>query len=414
MAVVDRWNGRIACLLQMAAGMTVEGFAGWLGVAPRTVAYWRSRPYAYVSATNQEILNSAYEQLHPTIRSRFTQLVADYLAATPAQPGRPAVSLLQGGDNPFPPASDLAAMNGFRAADQKVGGGHLYATVVSYLRAEVAPRLFGASEDDPAGGHENGRGIFTAAAGLTEMAGWMAHDAGRDTVAQQHFFRALDLAKLSGDIQLTAHVFASMSHLAHHLGEPAQAIRHAADGRDALAGRTRLPEIEARLLAMQARGLAALGEADTSIRLLHQAESTLGQSADEAPSAWVSGFDEGALANEATRCLQIVGDLSEAERQAERILVLRPSDRTRSRAIGQLLLAGVLVAQGRPDEACAAAHQVLDSTKSLGSGFVISQLRDLRQTLDPHRDSPSVAEFLSCLDHELRERMWLYQWMSKE
>ena len=396
----------------MAAGMTVEGFAGWLGVAPRTVAYWRSRPYAYVSATNQEILNSAYELLHPTVRSRFTQLVADYLATTPASADRPAVSLLQGADNPFPAASDLAAMNGFRAADQKVGGGHLYATVVSYLRAEVAPRLFGASED--LAGHQDGRSIFTAAAGLTEMAGWMAHDAGRDTVALQHFTRALDLAKLGGDIQLTAHVFASMSHLSHHLGEPAQAIRHAAAGRAALAGRTRLPEIEARLLAMQARGLAALDQADASIRLLHQAEATLGQSADEAPSAWVSGFDEGALANEATRCLQIVGDLSEAERQAERILVLRPSDRTRSRAIGQLLLAGVLVAQGRPDEACAAAHQVLDSTRSLGSGFVISQLRDLRQTLEPHRDSPSVAEFLNCLDHELRERMWLYQWLSKE
>lgn len=412
MAVVDRWNGRIACLLQMAAGMTVEGFASRLGVAPRTVAYWRSRPHAYVNAANQEILNTAYEQLQPAARGRFTQLVADYLAATTASADRPPASLLLGEDSPLPPPSDLAALQGFRAADQKVGGGHLYATVVSYLRTEVAPRLFGDSEDH--GGNQDGRSIYTAAAGLTEMAGWMAHDAGRDTNARKHFTRALDLAKLGGDIQLTAHIFASMSHLAHHLGTPEQAIKHAADGRAALDGRTRLPEIEARLLAMQARGLAALGQADDSTRLLRQAETTLTQSADEAPSAWVSGFDEGSLANEATRCLQLVGDLSEAERQAERILVLRPSGRTRSRAIGQLLLAGVLVAQRRPDEACAAAHQVLDATKSLGSGFVISQLRDLRQTLEPHRGSTAVAEFLGCLENELRERMWLYQWLSKE
>ena len=194
-AVVDRWNGRIACLLQMASGMTVERFAGKLGVAPRTVSYWRSRPHAYLSTQNQAILDTAYEQFS---------------------------------------ASDLAAMQGFRAADQKVGGGHLYATVVSYLHTEVAPRLFDAGHD-----HHDGRGIYTAAAGLTEMAGWMAHDAGRDNVAQQHFTRALDLAKLGGDTQLAAHVFASMSHLAHHVGNPKLAIEHAGAGRTLLEGRPR-------------------------------------------------------------------------------------------------------------------------------------------------------------------------------
>lgn len=384
--------------------MTNERFAAWLGVAPRTVSYWRSRPQATVSPANQDILNAAYEQLPPPARSQFTQLVADYLAATPPSNGYPAASLVAVAGHVSPPSSDVAAMQAFRAADQKVGGGHLYATVVSYLHDEVAPRLFGGSDGD-------GSALYTAAAGLTEMAGWMAHDAGRDKVAQQHFSRALDLAKTGGDVQLTAHVHASMSHLAHHLGQPGQAIKHAREGRAALDGGPRHPELEARLLAMQARGLAGLGHTEDSTKTLRLAEATLGKEAEEAPSQWVSGFDEGALANEAARCLRVVGDLSEAERQARRIIDLRPAERTRSRALGQILLAGVLVSQRKPDEACAAVHQVLADTKPLSSGFVITQLRDLRQMLEPHRGSRVVADFLECLDAELKERMWLYHWV---
>lgn len=388
--------------------MTNERFANWLGVAPRTVSYWRSRPQSVLESSNQELLDAAYERLAAPARDRFTQLVADYLTAAAQTTGGPSAALVLADGYPRPLTSDIAAMRSFRAADQKVGGGHLYATVVNYLHTEVAPRLFGATGDADA------RSLYTAAAGLTEMAGWMAHDAGRDSVARQHFGRALDLVKVGGDRQLAAHVHASMSHLAHHLGQPDKAIEHAAAGQAVLEGAPRQPELVARLLAMQARGLAAAGHLDDTNQLLRRAETALGWAADEPPSQWVSGFDEGALASEAARCMRIVGDLSEAERQAQRIIVLRPSDRTRSRAIGQILLAGILVARRRPDEACTVARQVLDSTKSLSSGFVISQLLELRRALEPHQDNPTVAEFLGCLDSELQEREWLYAWMSRD
>jgi hypothetical protein len=47
---------------------------------------------------------------------------------------------------------------------------------------------------------------------------------------------------------------------------------------------------------------------------------------------WVSQFDEGSLASETTRCLRQLGDLERGRQQAERIISLRPSHRTRSRA----------------------------------------------------------------------------------
>ncbi|MEV6493148.1 hypothetical protein AB0M20_31680, partial [Actinoplanes sp. NPDC051633] len=92
-----------------------------------------------------------------------------------------------------------SAVHSFRAADRQVGGGYLYAAVVTYLRDQVGPRLFNL---EPSG---DGRAVFTAAASLTEMAGWMAHDAGRDEAAARHFTRSLNLVKVGGDWQLTAH-----------------------------------------------------------------------------------------------------------------------------------------------------------------------------------------------------------------
>jgi hypothetical protein len=38
---------------------------------------------------------------------------------------------------------DAVAMRAFRTADLQAGGGHLYASVVRYLQADMAPRLFG-------------------------------------------------------------------------------------------------------------------------------------------------------------------------------------------------------------------------------------------------------------------------------
>ncbi|MGH3327417.1 MAG: helix-turn-helix domain-containing protein, partial [Streptomycetales bacterium] len=304
--------------------------------------------------------------------------------------------------------SDAAAMRAFRAADMQIGGGSLYSAVVKYLHTEVAPRMFGSNHD------HDGKLVFTAAAALTEMAGWMAHDAGRDNRAQQHFTQALNLVKLGADRQLEAHTLASMSHLAHHAGQPAEAVRLARAGQEALHGGPRNPDLEARLLAMEARGHGALRQPTECRQVLNRAERALSARPDEPLSQWVSRFDEGSLASEAARCMRQVGDLPEAQRQAERIIKLRPLDRTRSRAFGQLILVTALIGQGKLEEACAVAQQVVDSTQSLSSYLVIRQLLDLQQHLEPHRASEVVAGFLLSLEEALRERLWLYRWLTTD
>jgi len=303
------------------------------------------------------------------------------------------------------PQDDMSAMRAFRAADMQVGGGHLYATVVSYLHREVAPRIFRGGGDHGDDQHV----VFNGAAALTEMAGWMAHDAGRDTHADQHFARALDLVGIGGDRQLAAHVLGSKSHLAHHCNRPKQAVQLAGRGREVLQGGPVHPELEARLLAMQARGFAALRQAEECLSLLAEAERALGTNRDERPSPWVSHFDEASLASEAARCMRQLGDRAEARRQAERIITLRAGARTRSHAFGQLLLVAVLVAENRPDEACAVAKEVLDSTQWLGSFLVIQQLLQLKELLNPYQADAAVKDFIGCLEEAVHERRWLWQ-----
>jgi 8-oxo-dGTP pyrophosphatase MutT (NUDIX family) len=221
----------------------------------------------------------------------------------------------------------------------------------------------------------------------------MAHDAGRDASAKRHFGRALALVQIGGDHQLTAHILGSMSHLASYLGAPDEAVALARQGQAALHAGPANPALEARMFALEARGVAGKDPADPSecARLLLRAEQALEDIPAASVSTWVSHFDEGSLASETTRCLRQLGDLEQARQQAERIISLRPGHRTRSRAFGQLALASVLIAQQEPDRACEIASDVLDATQSLGSYLVISQLIQLQRQLEPYSGNPVVA-----------------------
>jgi hypothetical protein len=236
-----------------------------------------------------------------------------YLRALERVTGMPVGSLGFAGaaDDGLAPGgvtADAAAMEGFRQADLRAGGSHMYGTVRDYLCTEVAPRLV----------TPGGREIFTAAGALTEMTGWMSHDAGRDQAAREHFARALDLARTGGDRQVIAHILASAGHIADHLGDPDEAIRSAQAGLGALLPGN--PSLRSYLLAVQARGFAGLREHAEAIRCLSLAETALQGARAEPASPWINAFDEASLASEAARCMRALGDLGEARRQAERFL----------------------------------------------------------------------------------------------
>jgi DNA-binding XRE family transcriptional regulator/tetratricopeptide (TPR) repeat protein len=389
-----------------AVGHTQESFAEQLGIDRSTIVRWESgatEPLPWLRPKIARVLDISIDELDNIVAgpSRVLDGRAPKtprgltVGFTPSLPPSPGHAVLSNGDE--------SVMHAFRAADKAIGGGHLYRTVVNYLHTTVAPQLFGGSANSSEGQ------LFASAAALTEMAGWMAHDAGKDGRADQHFRRSLDLATVGGDRQLTAHILGSMAHLAHHGRQPRKAIELASRGTQTLADAQ--PRLQARLLAMQARGYAALQQPQQCVDLLGKAESVLERTPTEAPSPWISHFDEGSLASESARCMRQVGDYQEAQRQAERVIALRPTERARSRAFGQLGLAAVYAAQGKPEEACAIARSVLEATESLSSYLVVQQLSQLAQLFTPYRHIPSIAEFLDCLETTLPRRLLPYQWL---
>ena len=85
------------------------------------------------------------------------------------------------------------------------------------------------------------------------------------------------LVQVGGDNQLTAHIPGSMSHLASYLGAPDEAVALARQGQAALPAGPANPALEARMLALEARGVAGKNPADPAecARLLLRAERAL-------------------------------------------------------------------------------------------------------------------------------------------
>jgi hypothetical protein len=77
MDVVASWTGSRADALRQALRMTNETFAAHLGVAVRTVAYWRALPDVIPRAGMQEILDKALAQATEPVRAQFRLLNAE-------------------------------------------------------------------------------------------------------------------------------------------------------------------------------------------------------------------------------------------------------------------------------------------------------------------------------------------------
>lgn len=308
--------------------------------------------------------------------------------ATPAPSHSPPVSADE---------DDVAAMGAFRNADRQTGGTRLYGAVVRHLASSIAPRLV-AADSNPQ--------VFAAAAALTEMAGWMAHDSGRDDLAERHFTRALPLARTSGDHALAANIAASSSHLALQTGDPSAAAHWAATGLDILGHGPRIPTLTARLHTMKARALAAASQTAPATRALSQAHQML-ETAAEAEHPWLSPFDAAALASESALVHRDLHEYDAALEHAERAIALRETGRARSLALSRITLAGIHVHRRELDAALHAGHDLLTADPALGSVRVVHQLDTLRDLLAPHRGYPPVRDFLTRFADVRRARMLL-------
>ncbi|MFE6052274.1 helix-turn-helix domain-containing protein [Kitasatospora sp. NPDC056446] len=309
--------------------------------------------------------------------------------ATTAKPPAPA--------SPGAAADDLAAVEAFRSADRQTGGGRLYSAVVRHLSVNVAPRLVDIGSSPQ---------VFATASALTEMAGWMAHDSGRDKTAAHHFSRAFTLAQAAGDTSLAAHIAASTSHLTLHSGDSSHASHWATVGIDLARRGPHPPSLAARLNTMLARALAASDQFGPAIRALDLAHAALATRADDS-HPWLSPFDHATLASESALVFADLDRSGDALRCAEQAVALREDGRTRSLAFSRITLARSHVRCGDLDAAVSVGTDLLATSPTLGSVRVVTQLDDLAELLGRHRDYRPVREYLARFDEANRARLLL-------
>lgn len=375
-------------------GVSTRRIAAAVGIA-------QGRLYEYMNGKSRVERLTMFEQIADALHipGHFLGLARRHWEPqAPSPPVASACGAAVPADRPREEDPDLSAMVAFRDADRATGGGRLYEAVVTHLRQRVAPRLVDL----------NGVQVFAAAAALTEMAGWMAHDSGRDRVGQAHFARALVLARASGDAALESNIAASSSHLALQMGDPSAAVHWARVGLGTGGNGPRVPTLVARLHTMQARALAAAGQYSPAQQALEHAQVVLRDAGPGVTHPWVSPFDAAALASETAEVLRDMGRVREAVEHAQEAVALRESGRARSLALCRIVLAGLHVQRGNLDAALVVGEELLAATApTMGSIRVVRQLDSLKVQFEPHRSHPPVRDFLTRLVSERRARMLL-------
>jgi len=400
MASVPCWAGAETKMLRQAMRLSIRAFAAHLGVDARLVNKWEARGSSItLRPATQSLMDTALNRAPDDVQTRFTQILGSTKQeqhTNQMQQLERAVprTTIPAGDVSDPPsiATIRAMSESFQLADRKVGGGQLYRSVVSYLRLEIAPSLLDPPRDC------SSSELFSAAASLTDAAGWMAHDGGNDDASQRHFTHAYHLAVAAENPVLSANVCASLSHLAVERGQAADAERISAAGLAWAIQGEGAEQLVARLYAMRARAAAMQGRAKECHLALDAACGALRSCRNSARAEWIAGFNEASLAGESALCFYSLGALGEAESQARKVIELRRSgDRVRSRTFGQLTLANVLLKSGVVDEAARIGSEMSLAVKSLNSARVRSGLSRLGESLSVSRAIPDVTLFLDHL-----------------
>ncbi len=295
--------------------------------------------------------------------------------------------------NPTAPAPSA----GIAQQSWRDDGGHARETVARYLSEDVAPLLVEGNFDAAVG-----RGLLSATAELTQLAGWQAYDMADHGTAQRYLVRALSLARAAEDQPLGAEVLAAMSHQSSYLGHPTEAVDLARAARQT-AQRTAVPALTAEALVLEAHGHARAGDGRACAVALHRAERTLDRADRSADPQWMANFDEAYLSAKFAHCFRALGQAAHTERFARRSLEM-DSRYVRGRVFNLALLATSLAQQGDHEQACTVGSQALDLTANLKSARAVGYLRDLRHHLSPYRTRPAVRRFGSRFDAVLGPR----------
>jgi len=217
-------------------------------------------------------------------RARWSNRAAQHAVPVRPPPGEPSAAPASAATQcakrtPIAASTDAevieAMIHALRRVDNRFGGGHVHGVVLRYLKEEVHPVLRVMQAHSTAS-----RRVLQVVAELTQLAGWISHDIGKNRLARWYFGESLRLARASGDAAFTSEVLAGMSQQAAYLGDGRTAV-DAAQAARRYAIRSGLPALVSEVAAMEAHGHALCRDAPACLSAMRAAERSLDAVCDD-------------------------------------------------------------------------------------------------------------------------------------
>ena len=282
----------------------------------------------------------------------------------------------------------------FREMDNRLGGGKLRTTIVSYLDDHVSRLLTTGSYQE-----ETGRQLAAACGELSQLAGWVAYDSDEHGLAQRYLTQALAYARHADDPALAAEILAAQAHQALYLARPDEAV-DLARAAQAAAVRHGSATLLTECLVMEAHGHAARNDAHAcGAALARQSGPSTARPARTTrrgcptsmrhtwPPGWRSASATSAkrATPPATRAAPWTWTAATCGAGPSTCPCSPPPTPPRA----------------SPSRHTAVGRQALDLTVRLTSARSVRYVRDLVRRLRPRADVPAVRDFTA----EVRERL---------
>ncbi|MFJ2775902.1 transcriptional regulator [Kitasatospora sp. NPDC087315] len=275
----------------------------------------------------------------------------------------------------------------FQDMDVMQGGGSGRLVLTAYMNEHVYPLLRRAFADDVR------RALCAATAEQTYLLGWMAYDDGEHGTAQRYLIQALRLAEESQDAALGAHVLAGMADQATLLGNPQEGRRLAQAGRQGLRSADS-PACLADLWALEARALAASGDAKAAAHAVTEAERAFSNVQPGREAEWAKFIDGAYLHGEIANVFRDLDQPDHAAEHAHRSIdYARAQGRARRGAMSQAALAVSHVQRGDLEAAHAAGVRAIDLSRRVKSSRSVEAVQDVQRRMAPFGAHPLVADF---------------------
>lgn len=247
-----------------------------------------------------------------------------------------------------------------RHLDDTVGSTDLLPAIVAELEfAEHLAREASFSD-------QVGRRLLTVVGELSQLAGWVASDAGQYQHAQRLYLSGVSAADSAGDRALGAQLLSSLAYQVANVGRRDDALLIA---RTAVTGaRDATPVVRALLFERLAWAAARAHDSDTTRRALDVVDDTYDQRSEAiAEPEWVYWLNRSEIDIMAARCHIELGTPADAEPLLTRALAGYNPDHAREVALYQTWLAEAHAKSGDLDAARTLLDRISTSAASVDS-----------------------------------------------